>query len=572
MLVVRAAVIVRHRPRPATEASLSASPRHHTYIVQLGVRRSLSWTTCCLQQRSAWCTLDPGDRGRCRRARHLLLLRSAGAAGQPGRRHAVLGTSSRLFRVVGLILAPTRSRRSSPPPPDLGLGSASRGRPRRPAPPQQAVLGAGMPPAGRQWRCCSPWRWPFRRTSRGRAPGRCCPPCRRPPPGRWQHYSGHSGAVPAMVWFSALSYSIYLAHGRSSSSVMEAQTGPACHPAGRLLVGVDQPAWLSRFVESPSTRSLASPWRPRASASDHSTISAVESSRRWPWSVRSPFVTTPPGAGGTPVGPRRQHLRRRPATSAVRPGAGPVAHRAGPHRGGALGRCRVGIDVSTRRWLSGSHGARPCFSPSADSLQGVPADTASRRPRPCRWRIVTWGSRRAPSPPSATRAGTALEVRRADARRCRLREGPPKVVVPRESASGSVGGRNRGPRGARRGVHRALARAHDGGVPASSSSVTARPLPTTSTLRGWPTPRASIPFASWSALDTGSASRPAGRRGRGVPGWPCSTSPRGSVRGGSARRSSDTSRSTGPVTTSPRRMPRRSPRSSARAVDDALAR
>ena len=479
---------------------------------------------------------------------------------------------------------------SSASAPLLAVALAGRPRPAAPARGSAALGWAALVALARRRRSGSP------KASTGRAPGRCCRPCRprcssgsagrapraRPGPGprRPRRWSGSAGCRTRSTSGT----------GRSSSS-----------GRGRAdAVGATLPAWgrlaLAVVVGRPrvavvALRRDADPPRPAGCATVPGPCSRRASRSRCAGvlaalpllPLRSPFDTTPPAAGC-----RRSPSSARPR---VRPDQ-PLRRRRRPRLGHAdplvsgedrpeadVDHCQVDVAVTEPVACTfGDPRARPPSPSSATPRRCSGSRHSRRRPRAAAGGSSPTGkSSCAFSDAPATQAGAAYPecdawnaavvdaAARGPARRRRhLRRRDERLDRQR----------HRTPRPSSRATPRAGARSRTPGCP-SSSSATARSHPTTSTSAPTGTPASSpgapspavprSPAAGWPS----SARRPPPRVAGVSPARPHA---RGSARASCARSSSATSRSTGPATTSPRRTPRRWPRRSALAVDDALAR
>jgi peptidoglycan/LPS O-acetylase OafA/YrhL len=262
----------------------------------------------------------------------------------------------------------------------------------------------------------------------------------------WQHTTGGPlralGSRP-MVWFGALSYSIYLWHwpvivlGEWSAD----WAGIALPSWGKVALALASigPAWLSwRFVESPIHHG---PWlrrRPKALVASGLAISAVGVIAALALvPLRSPFVTTPPGAEPPPPSALGANTLRsgEPVPQVDDPGwVTPDPLVAGQDRPAAdVDRCQVDVTVTSPvACVFGDPQGTTTVALVGDSkaMQWLPAleEAAALRG----WRIVTWGkSSCAFAAVPATRAGTAYPECDTwnDAVVRALRADPPEVVV-----------------------------------------------------------------------------------------------------------------------------------------------
>ena len=246
-----------------------------------------------------------------------------------------------------------------------------------------------------------------------------------------------------MVWFGALSYSIYLWHwpvivlGEWTAD----WAGTTLPAWGKVVLAVASigPAWLSwRFVEAPIHHGAWLRQRPRALVASGLAISAVGVIAALALvPLRSPFVTTPPA-------------QERPPTSAlgantVRPGAPvPVVDDpgwvtpdplvAGQDRPAAdVDRCQVDLTVTSPvACVFGDPQGTTTVALVGDSkaMQWLPALEEAAAGRG--WRIVTWGKSSCTfADVPAARGGTAYPECDLwnDAVVRELRRDPPDVVV-----------------------------------------------------------------------------------------------------------------------------------------------
>jgi peptidoglycan/LPS O-acetylase OafA/YrhL len=262
----------------------------------------------------------------------------------------------------------------------------------------------------------------------------------------WQQATGGPlrllGSRP-MVWFGALSYSIYLWHwpvivlGEWSAD----WAGATLPSWGKLALAVASigPAWLSwRFVESPIHHGSWLRRRPRALVASGLAISAVGVVAALALvPLRSPFVTSPPGAEPPPPSALGANtLKEEEAASELDdPGwVTPDPLLAGQDRPAAdVDRCQVDVPVTSPvGCVFGDPRGTTTVALVGDSkaMQWLPALEEAGAARG--WRILTWGkSSCAFAAVPATRAGAAYPECDTwnDAVMRELRDDPPDVVV-----------------------------------------------------------------------------------------------------------------------------------------------
>ena len=405
----------------------------------------------------------------------------------------------------------------------------------------------------------------------------------------WQHTTGGPlrllGSRP-MVWFGALSYSIYLWHwpvivlGEWSAD----WAGTTLPSWGRVALALASigPAWLSwRFVESPIHHG---PWlrrRPRALVASGLAISAVGVVAALALvPVRSPFVTTPPGAERLPPSALGANTLRpgEPAPHVDDPGwvtPDPLPRGAGPPRGG-----RRPLPGRRRRHLTGGvRLRRPTGHDDRRPRGRLQGDAVAARPR---------GGRGPAGVADRDVGEVVVPLRRHPRDTCRtaypecdtwndavvreLREDPPEVVVTSGVATAAWVDGTADRVALVEGYAarwRVLMTEGTRVIVVGDSPASPDDLDVCAARHPRELSRCAfdaVPAVARSALPL--QREAVASSGGGVALLDLT---RGSVRSGAARRSSDTSPSTGPVTTSPRRMPRHSPPQLAGAVDDALA-
>ena len=381
-----------------------------------------------------------------------------------------------------------------------------------------------------------------------------------------------------MVWVGGLSYSIYLWHwpvivlGEWSADAVGA-TLPSWGKLALAVVAV-VPAWLSwRYVETPIHHG---PWlrdRPRALLAAGLALSLAGVLAALPLlPLRSPIETSPPGG--------RMPSLTELGASTVRPNQPPPAVddpgwltpdplTSGEDRPEAdVDHCQVAVGVSEPVACTfGDPAGTTTVALVGDSkaMQWLPA--LQEAGRAAAGGSSRGASRRAPSPPPPRprRARPIPSATPGTRRSCEaVRADPPDVVVTSGMATGAWTDTGAARRPMVEGYAARWRSLADGGVPVvvigdsplspDDLDVCADRHPHELTRCAFP----AVPSIAGSALPV--QREAAAAAGPGVSlvdltAWICP--------GGSARSSSATSRSTGPVTTSPRRTPRRWPRRSA---------